>query len=616
MDAVIVSTAMAGSLADATRSCRAHRTPRGAAVLIKVMRDHLRQYKGLLAAVVVLQAVQAIAILTLPSITANIIDRGVLRFAPDGTVDPDHGYIWTHGGLMLGVTLVQVVFAVAAVWAAAKVAMAFGRDVRHNLFHRVTAFSAREVNELGAPSLINRITNDVQQVQMFVVMFCTLFITAPIMATGGIFMAMREDAKLSLVLLFSVPALVIPVGLIVRKMIPLFRTVQDRIDRVNQVLREQITGIRVVRAFVREPDERRRFVGVNDQLTAASLGAGRLMAYLFPSVMLVLNISSILAIWFGGHRVGGGEMAVGSLIAFITYLTQILLAVMMATFIAVMAPRSSVSAERIQEVLDTGPTVFDPPDPVPDPGFTKALELRDVGFHYPGAEVPVLDSITLTARPGTTTAIIGSTGSGKTTLLNVIPRLYDVTSGSVLLDGVDIRELAVEDLWAHIGLIPQKPYLFSGTVRSNLTFSAPDATDEQIWEALEIAQAAGFVRAMPDGLDAPITQGGTNVSGGQRQRLAIARALVRRPGIFLFDDSFSALDLATDARLRAALAPHTREAAVIVVAQRVSTIRDADQILVLEDGRNVGLGTHDELLRDCPTYVEIVESQTRESEAA
>lgn len=585
-------------------------------MLIRVMRTHLRNYKGLLTAVVLLQAVQAIAILTLPSITANIIDRGVLRFAPDGTVDPDQGYIWTHGGLMLAVTLIQVLFAVAAVWAAAKVAMAFGRDIRRNLFHRVTAFSAREVNDLGASSLINRITNDVQQVQMFVVMFCTLFITAPIMATGGIFMAMREDAKLSLVLLFSVPALVIPVGLIVRRMIPLFRTVQDRIDRVNQVLREQITGIRVVRAFVREPDERRRFIGVNDQLTAASLGAGRLMAFLFPVVMLVLNISSILAIWFGGHRVGGGEMAVGSLIAFITYLTQILLAVMMATFIAVMAPRSAVSAERIQEVLDTEPTVFDPPQPVPDPGFRNALELRDVGFHYPGAEVPVLDSIDLTARPGTTTAIIGSTGSGKTTLLNTIPRLFDVTSGAVLLDGVDIRDLRTEDLWNHIGLVPQKPYLFSGTVRSNLTFSAPDATDDQLWEALEIAQAAGFVRAMSGGLDSPITQGGTNVSGGQRQRLAIARTLVRRPGIYLFDDSFSALDLATDARLRAALAPHTRDAAVIVVAQRVSTIRDADQIVVLEDGCNVGLGTHDELLRDCPTYVEIVESQTRESEAA
>jgi len=584
-------------------------------VLIKVMRTHLRDYKRLLGAVIVLQFVQAVATLYLPSINADIIDKGILHVGPDGRLDPDTGYIWAHGGLMLAVTLVQVVFAVAAVWAGAKAAMAFGRDVRHNLFHRVTSFSAREVNGFGSASLINRITNDVTQVQMFVLMMCTLFVTAPITATGGIIMALREDATLSLVLFFSVPALVIPVGLIVAHMIPQFRTVQERIDRVNQVLREQITGIRVVRAFVREPDEKRRFGEVNDGLTGASLKAGHLMAFMFPTVMLVLNLSSILAIWFGGHRVGAGDMQVGSLIAFISYLTQILLAVMMATFMAVMAPRSAVSSERIQEVLDTETTVHDPAEPAPNPPFAEGLALDGVGFHYPGAERPVLDGISFTARPGTTTAIIGSTGSGKTTLLNIIPRLYDVTAGSVRIDGVDVRDLRTEDLWAHIGLIPQKPYLFSGTIRSNLVFSAPDATEDELWEALEVAQAADFVRALPDGLDAPITQGGTNVSGGQRQRLAIARALVRKPHVYLFDDSFSALDLATDARLRAALVPHTRDAAVIVVAQRVSTIRGADQILVLEDGQCLGLGTHDELLRDCPTYAEIVASQVQEDAA-
>jgi ATP-binding cassette subfamily B protein len=577
-------------------------------VLIKVLREHLRNYKPLLALVVAFQAVQTVCTLYLPSINADIIDKGVIQ--------GDKAFIWRHGGIMLAVTLVQVGFSIAAVYFGAKAAMAFGRDVRHNLFHRVTAYSAREVNQFGAPSLVNRITNDVTQVQMLVLMGCTLFIAAPITAIGGIVMAMREDATLSLILFFSVPALVIPVGLVVVRMIPQFRTVQERIDRVNQVLREQITGIRVVRAFVREPDEQARFGAVNAELTGASLRAGHLMALMFPIVMLVLNLSSILAIWFGGHRVDAGDMQVGALIAFISYLTQILLAVMMATFMAVMAPRAAVCAERIQEVLDVDPSVEDPPDPVPNPGLANGLRLDAVGFHYPGAERPVLDGISLTAAPGTTTAIIGSTGSGKTTLLNVIPRLYDVTAGEVSIDGIDVRDLAVEDLWSHIGLIPQKPYLFSGTVRSNLLFSAPDATDDDLWAALRVAQAADFVTAMPGGLDAPIVQGGANVSGGQRQRLAIARALVRRPDIYLFDDSFSALDLATDAKLRAALAPWTRESAVIIVAQRVSTIRHADQILVLEDGETVGLGTHDELLLTCPTYAEIVASQIQEEDAA
>lgn len=573
-------------------------------MLIRLLRDRLRPYKGLLTVVVLLQFVQTAATLYLPSLNADIIDKGV--------IPGDTDYIWRRGGVMLAVTLVQVVFSIAAVSAGARAAMAFGRDVRRALFHRVTSFSAKEVNELGAPSLITRITNDVQQVQMLVVMGCTLFVAAPITAIGGVAMALREDAPLSLLLLVSIPALVVPIGFVVSKMIPQFRIVQERIDRVNQVLREQITGIRVVRAFVREPDETRRFEEVNTGLTDASLTAGRLLAYMFPIVMLVLNFSSIGAIWFGGARIDAGDMQIGALIAFISYLVQILMAVMMATFMAVMAPRAAVSAERIQEVLDTEPSVHDPVVPAPPGRRGIGLELQDVGFHYPGAEQPVLEGISFVARPGTTTAIIGSTGAGKTTLLNVVPRLYDVTAGRVLLDGVDVRDLATEELWRHVGLVPQKPFLFSGTVRSNLVFADDRATEEDLWAALTVAQAADFVRAMPDGLDSPITQGGTNVSGGQRQRLAIARALVRRPEVYLFDDTFSALDLATDARLRAALGPYTRDAAVVIVAQRVSTIAKADQILVLEDGRTMGLGTHDELLATCPTYAEIVASQVQE----
>ncbi|MCB0976023.1 MAG: ABC transporter ATP-binding protein [Acidimicrobiales bacterium] len=573
-------------------------------MLIRLLRERLLPYRGLLLAVVGLQAVQSMCTLYLPSITADIIDKGIIA--------GDRDYIWARGGFMLAVTVVQVLFYVAAVYAGAKAAMSFGRDVRHDLFHRVTAFSAREVAHHGAPSLITRITNDVQQVQMFVLMGCTLFVSAPITAAGGIFMATREDAPLSLILLVSVPALIIPVGIIVSRMIPQFRIVQDRIDRVNQVLREQITGIRVIRAFVREPDETARFEQVNDELTGASLHASHLMAFMFPTVMIVLNLSSIAAIWFGGARIDSGDMKIGALVAFISYLVQILVSVMMATFMVVMAPRAAVSAERIQEVLDTEPTVRDPDGPVAVTAAGGDLVLDGVGFHYPGAEQPVLSDVSFVAAPGTTTAIIGSTGAGKTTLLNVIPRLYDVTSGSVTIGGVDVRDMGTEDLWWRIGLVPQKPYLFSGTVRSNLVFANPDATDEDLWAALTVAQAADFVRAMPNGLDSPITQGGTNVSGGQRQRLAIARALVRKPDVYLFDDTFSALDLTTDARLRAALAPWTRDAAVIIVAQRVSTITSADQIVVLEDGQVVGLGSHTELLESCPTYVEIVESQVQQ----
>jgi len=494
--------------------------------------------------------------------------------------------------------------------------MGFGRDVRGDLFHTVTGFSTREVNGFGAPSLITRITNDVQQVQMLVFMTCTLLIAAPITAIGGIIMAIREDAGLSALLLISIPLLLICAGSVIRRMVPQFRWMQERIDGVNRVLREQITGVRVVRAFVREPEEAERFDGANTALTDTSLRAGRLMALMFPTVTVILNLSSVAAIWFGANRIAAGELSVGALIAFLSYLAQILIAVMMATFMAVLIPRASVCAERIQEVLEMESSVRAAPTPITTVAERSVVELRDVTFAYPGAEEAVLTGVSLTSRAGQTTAIVGSTGAGKTTLLNLVPRLFDVTGGAVLVDGVDVRDLAPELLWSRIGLVPQKPYLFAGTVASNLLYGRPDATDDEMWEALEIAQARDFVSAMPGGLEARIVQGGTNVSGGQRQRLAIARAVICRPEIYLFDDSFSALDLATDARLRAALAPHTANATVLVVAQRISTIVTADQILVLEDGRTVGLGSHTELLATCPTYAEIVASQAGAREAA
>jgi ATP-binding cassette, subfamily B, multidrug efflux pump len=577
-------------------------------MLFRLLASHLRPYKKAMLIVVALQTVQTMATLWLPTLNADIIDKGVIT--------GDTGYIWRVGGLMLLVTLGQVIVAIAAIYFGARTAMAFGADVRSSLFHRVTGYSAREVAEFGAPSLITRITNDVTQVQLLVVMSFTMLITAPITLVGGIILAVREDGPLSLLLLVSIPALLLCVGSVIVQLVPQFRMMQDRIDRVNQVLREQITGVRVVRAFVREPVETGRFGGANDDLTATSLRSGQLMAFMFPSVMLVLNVSSVAAVWLGGDRIAAGQMQVGALVAFLSYLVQILLAVMMGTFVAILGPRAAVSADRIQEVLDTEPSVKPPADPVTSLPVRSTLAFEDVTFCYPGAESPVLCDITLTARPGQTTAIIGSTGSGKTTLLNLVPRLFDVTGGAVRIDGVDVRDLDPEVLWSHIGLIPQKPYLFSGTVADNLRHGDPDATDEQLWTALRIAQGADFVAAMPGGLDAPITQGGTNVSGGQRQRLAIARAIVRRPSIYLFDDSFSALDLATDARLRTALAPVTADATVLIVAQRVSTIMRADQILVLEDGREVGLGTHHELMAGCPTYAEIVASQMSAEEAA
>jgi ATP-binding cassette subfamily B protein len=484
------------------------------------------------------------------------------------------------------------------------------------VFDRVQAFSAREVGQFGAPSLITRTTNDVQQVQMLVLLAFTLMVSAPIMCVGGMVLALQQDVPLSALLVVIMPLLVGLIALILSRMRPLFRSMQVRIDTVNRIMREQITGIRVIRAFVRDEREQARFQGANDQLTDVSLRVGKLMALMFPVVLLVVNLSTIAVLWFGGHRIADGQMQVGALTAFISYLMQILMAVMMATFMFVMIPRAEVCAERIQEVLDTPSSVVLPADPVRTLDRHGLLELRGVDFHYPGAESPVLCGVDLVARPGQITAVIGSTGSGKTTLLNLIPRLMDATGGTVLVGGVDVRRLDQRVLSDAVGLVPQKPYLFTGTVASNLRYGNPDATDEELWQALDVAQARDFVERMEGGLAAPIAQGGTNVSGGQRQRLAIARLLVHRPEIYLFDDSFSALDYATDAALRAALARHIADATVVIVAQRVSTIRDADRIVVLDAGRVVGTGTHPELMDDNETYREIVLSQLTEQEAA
>ena len=577
-------------------------------MLWKLLVTYLRPYRRLLAAVVGFQLAQSIASLYLPTLNADIIDEGVAT--------GDTEYILRIGGLMLLITLFQIVCAIVAVYFGAKAAMALGRDLRAAVFTRVGEFSEQEVTRFGAPSLITRSTNDVQQVQMLVLMTATMMVTAPILSIGGVIMAIRQDVQLSWLIAVSVPVLLIAVGLIIVRMVPLFRLMQTRIDTVNRVLREQLTGIRVIRAFVREDVETLRFGKANTDVTDTALRAGRLMALMFPVVMLVLNVSSVAVIWFGAFRIEDGSMQVGTLVAFLSYLMQILMAVMMATFMAVMIPRATVSADRIGEVLDTESSVRPPRRPSVDTIGRGELELVEVGFSYPGAEQPVLSDVSFTVHQGQTTAIVGSTGSGKTTLVNLLPRLFDATSGTVRVDGVDVRELHPDLLWGNIGLVPQKPYLFSGTVRSNLLYGKPDATEAELWEALTIAQARDFVAEMPDGLDAPIAQGGTNVSGGQRQRLAIARALVKRPDLYIFDDSFSSLDLATDARLRQALALGTGGATLVIVAQRVSTIVGADQILVIEGGRIVGRGTHDELLASNETYQEIVSSQLAAEEAA
>ncbi|WP_189535303.1 ABC transporter ATP-binding protein [Streptomyces roseolilacinus] len=577
-------------------------------MLRQLLRIHLVPYKRAIVLLVALQLLQTGATLYLPTLNADIIDKGV--------VTGDTGYILRYGALMIAVSVVQVAGNIGAVYYGARTASALGRDVRAAVFDRVQSFSARELGHFGAPSLITRTTNDVQQVQMLVLLAFTLMVSAPIMCVGGVVLALGQDVPLSAVLLAVVPVLGVAVSLIVIRMRPLFRTMQERLDTVNRVLREQITGNRVIRAFVRDAYERERFKGANTGLTDVSMAAGRLMALMFPTVMTVVNFSSVAVVWFGAHRIDEGAMQIGALTAFLAYLMQIVMAVMMATFMFMMVPRAEVCAERIEEVLRTETSVLPPASPVRELPRGGRLEVRGADFRYPGAEEPVLRGVDLVAGPGEVTAVIGSTGSGKSTLLGLVPRLFDVTGGRVLVNGTDVRELDPALIARTVGLVPQRPYLFSGTVATNLRYGRPDATDEELWHALETAQAADFVRELEGGLDAPVSQGGTNVSGGQRQRLAIARTLVQRPEIYLFDDSFSALDYSTDARLRAALARETADATVVIVAQRVSTIRDADRIVVLDEGRVVGVGRHHELMADNETYREIVLSQLTEAEAA
>ncbi|MFZ2530195.1 MAG: ABC transporter ATP-binding protein [Rhodococcus sp. (in: high G+C Gram-positive bacteria)] len=570
-------------------------------MLVRLLRRYLAPHSGALVAVVVLQLVSTAGMLILPSLNAAIIDNGVSR--------GDVGYIMRTGGIMLVISAFEVAAAIGAVYFAARTAMAVGRDIRLSLVRRVGQFSAREYGKFGAASLITRNTNDVQQIQMLVMMTCSIVVTAPIMGVGAIVMALREDRGTSVVVAVSVPVLILTILGLMAMMLPSFRVMQVKIDSVNRVLREQITGIRVVRAFVRDDSERARFDEANTDLTATALRVGRVNAMLYPAVMLIANASTVAVVWFGGHRIDIGAMGVGSLTALVTYVSQILMAVLMASFVALMAPRAAVCAERILEVLDTEPSVARAENAVSTLSHPIDVELRGAGFSYPGADAPVLRGITFRAEPGTTTAIIGGTGSGKTTLMRLIPRLIDVTAGSIQVGGVDVRNLDPAVLRHEIGVVPQKAYLFSGTIAENLRYGRPDATDDELWRALEIAQGADFVAALPDRLETEVSQGGTTVSGGQRQRLAIARALVRRPSIYLFDDAFSALDPATDARLREALVPETRDACVLIVAQRVSTVQEADRIIVLDDGTIVGSGTHLDLLSSCPEYAEIVESQ-------
>ncbi|TFH99278.1 ABC transporter ATP-binding protein [Micrococcus lylae] len=585
-------------------------------MLWTLMRRYLTPALGMVLAVLVLQLVSTLATLYLPSLNARIIDEGVAQ--------GDTGRIWQLGGVMLAVAAVQVVAAVSAVYFGAKVAMGFGRDLRRAVYTRVDRFSAEEMGRFGAGTLITRGTNDVNQVQMLTLMAFNFMVTAPIMAIGGIIMAIREDVGLSWLVWVSVPVLILIVGLIASRLMPLFQRMQTNIDTINTTLREQIVGIRVVRAFVREEHEAARFTEANADITATSVAIGRLFVLLGPVITMVLHLATAAVLWFGAGRVDAGQIEVGSLTAFMQYLLQILMSVMMGTFMLMMLPRAVISARRIGEVLDTEPTLHEPASPVTPAERLGRLEFRDVTFAYPGADAPVLDGVSFTVEPGTTTAIVGSTGAGKSTLLGLVPRLYDVTSGQVLIDGVPVTDLSRTELTAALGYVPQKPYLFSGTVAENMRFGAPDATDEQIWAALETAQAADFVRARTTGegtttvtgLDSNVSQGGTDVSGGQRQRLSIARALVAEPRIHLFDDSFSALDVTTDARLRAALEERFGGTTRVVVAQRVATITGADQILVLEEGRIVGRGTHVELLAGNETYREIVDSQVREEELA
>ncbi len=575
---------------------------------IRLLTRFLRPYWRSLLLVVALLTIQAVANLYLPNLYADIIDNGV---AVGNT-----NYIMHTGALMLGVTLLLGIASIVAIYFASRTAMAFGRDVRGAVFRKVLDFSQVETNVFGTPSLITRNTNDVQQVQMVIVMALTVMILAPIMAVGGVIMALREDVPLSSVLVIIVPLMAVVLGGLVMRALPLFRVMQVKIDRINRVMREYLEGVRVVRAFVRTGHEEQRFDDANADLTDTTLRVQRLFALMIPSLFLIMNISSVAIMWFGGLRINNGDMPIGNLMAFLQYVMQILFSVMMATVMFVMVPRAAASAERIAQVLDTPISLHDPEEPAPAPAAIGFVEFRNVEFRYPGAEDAVLHDISFVARPGTTTALVGSTGSGKSTLINLLPRFYDATGGSVLIDGVDVRAIRQEDLWHLMGLVPQRAFLFSGTVASNLRYGNEDATDEDLWRALTIAQARDFVAEMPGELDAPIDQGGTNVSGGQRQRLAIARAIVKRPRIYIFDESFSALDFKTDLNLRMALQPETRGATVFIVSQRVGTIMHADQIVVLDSGAIAGIGTHEELMETCETYREIVYSQLTREEVA
>lgn len=576
-------------------------------MLTRLLRTYLRPYSAQVAVVVTLLVAQTIGNLYLPNLNADIINDGVIK--------GDTGYIWRTGGLMLGITIAIGVVAMVAVYWASRVAMGVGADLRAAVFTRVQAFSAREVNRFGTASLITRNTNDVQQIQLFLLMALMLMVIAPIMSVGGVIMALKEGLALSPLLGVAVPVMAAVIGVMVALVVPQFRTMQVKIDRINQVLREQISGVRVIRAFVRTEPEARRFADANASLTATALAVNRVFALAMPALMAILNLSSVAVLWFGGRLVSEGSMPIGNLTAFLTYILQILMSVMMAVMMTILLPRAAASAERLQQVLDTTPAVTDPPRPARPARPAGLVEYRNVCFGYPGSERSILNDLSFLLSPGETTAVIGGTGSGKTTMLNLIPRFFDVTGGAVLVDGIDVREQELERLWDGIGLVPQAAFLFSGTVASNLRLGRPDATEAELWRALEVAQATDFVAAMPGQLDATIDQGGTNVSGGQRQRLSIARALVKRPRLYLFDDCFSALDAATDARLRAALRAWTRAAAVVIVAQRVSTIMHADRIIVLDDGQIAGLGTHAELVAGCAPYREIVVSQLGEEAA-
>jgi ABC-type multidrug transport system fused ATPase/permease subunit len=577
-------------------------------MLTRLMRERLRPYRAQVAVVVALLMIQTVGNLYLPNLNADIINDGVVK----GNVR----YIFHTGALMLGITLVLGVVAIVAVYWASRVSMGVGADVRADVYGRVQGFSAREMNHFGTPSLITRNTNDVQQIQLFMQMALTLMIIAPIMCVGGIFMAVKEGAALSPLLAVAVPVMAVVIGALLVMVVPLFRSMQAKIDRINQVLREQITGVRVIRAFLRVPSEQRRFQAANADLTATALRVNRLFAVAMPTLMAIMNLSSVAVLWFGGRLVSEGAMPIGNLTAFLTYIMQILISVMMAVMMVILIPRAMASAERIEEVLDVVPSVTGPPHPVIPARTTGLVEFRDVTFGYPGSERPVLHDLAFTLHPGQTCAIVGGTGSGKSTLLSLITRFFDATSGTVLVNGTDVRDQELERLWASIGLVPQRSFLFSGTVASNLRFGRPQATDTELWHALTVAQARDFVASMPGQLDAQIDQGGTNVSGGQRQRLSIARALVKQPRLYLFDDCFSALDAATDARLRSALRADTRDATVVIVAQRVSTIMNAGQIIMLEDGHIAGIGTHHQLLAGCDPYREIVTSQLGEGVAA